>query len=316
MSGAVRRGVRHGAWGAAIALAVGLVASGCTAGGEGPAPVRALESGDPVELAPVTLQLPDTGTTRYAGYLVAAERGYYEDEGLDVEIIVSDDETPPSDEGLEPASGFTVADLDWAVAPADAETDAGADATDATPDAAEPDVDADADAEADADPTAAAGFVAIAHIFADPTASPPWSDAVWADAERLETDEAYADVAARFLAATAKGWVFARDAPDETSEIVLAARPLDESASRVPTMREVNALIWPAVAGFGIIDDAAWQVAVDAALTAAGGPRRLLDGDAPAVPYTNEYIERGLDALERDRIDITGERVAGARQPD
>ncbi len=39
-------------------------------------------------------------------------------------------------------------------------------------------------------------------------------DAIWADADKLASDRRYADTAVKFIKASIKGWVFARDNPE------------------------------------------------------------------------------------------------------
>src|SRR6187431_601218 len=48
-------------------------------------------------------------------------------------------------------------------------------------------------------------------------------DALWADTARLADDPAYADAAVRFLKAVTKGWIFARDNPEEAATITYDA---------------------------------------------------------------------------------------------
>ncbi len=86
-------------------------------------------------------------------------------------------------------------------------------------------------------------------------------DAIWADTARLADDPAYADAAVRFLKAIIKGWVFARDNPEEAAAIVYDAAINAEAAFPVGPvhqlwqMNEVNKLIW-AGGKFGVIDQA------------------------------------------------------------
>ncbi len=86
-------------------------------------------------------------------------------------------------------------------------------------------------------------------------------DAIWADTARLADDPAYADAAVRFLKAIIKGWVFARDNPEEAATIVYDAAINAEAAFPVGPvhqlwqMNEVNKLIW-AGGKFGVIDQA------------------------------------------------------------
>ena len=95
------------------------------------------------------------------------------------------------------------------------------------------------------------------------TAGAMLQDAIWADTERLE-DPAYADAAVRFLKAVTKGWIFARDNPEEAAAITYDAAINAEAAFPVgPThqlwqMNEVNKLIW-AGGDFGLIASAVLQ---------------------------------------------------------
>ena len=81
-------------------------------------------------------------------------------------------------------------------------------------------------------------------------------DALWADTVRLE-DPAYADAAVRFLKAVIKGWVFARDNPEEAATIVYDIAINAEAAFPVGPvhqlwqMNEINKLIWTG-APFGL----------------------------------------------------------------
>ena len=134
-------------------------------------------------------------------------------------------------------------------------------------------------------------------------------DAIWADTARLE-DPAYADAAVRFLKAVIKGWVFARDNPEEAAAITYDAAVNAELAFPVgPThqlwqMNEVNKLIW-AGGDFGVIDQAAWEKTVAGALSAInqdGLP--LITAEPGASAYSNDYIQKALNALAEEGIDI------------
>lgn len=137
-------------------------------------------------------------------------------------------------------------------------------------------------------------------------------DAIWADTERLE-DPAYADAAVRFLKAVTKGWVFARDNPEEAATITYDAAINAEAAFPVgPThqlwqMNEVNKLIW-AGGDFGLIDEAAWDKTVKGALSAKNqdGLELILDEPADSA-YSNEYIEKALAELAEEGIVVDGE---------
>ena len=137
-------------------------------------------------------------------------------------------------------------------------------------------------------------------------------DAIWADTERLE-DPAYADAAVRFLKAVTKGWVFARDNPEEAATITYDAAINAEAAFPVGPnhqlwqMNEVNKLIW-AGGDFGVIDKAAWDKTVAGALSAKNQDGLELILDQPSdTAYSNEYIEKALTELADEGVVVNGE---------
>jgi NitT/TauT family transport system substrate-binding protein len=138
-------------------------------------------------------------------------------------------------------------------------------------------------------------------------------DAIWADTARLADDPAYADAAVRFLKAIIKGWVFARDNPEEAATITYDAAINAENAFPVGPvhqlwqMNEVNKLIWTG-GEFGVVDEAAWDQTVAGALEAVNQDGLNLITEEPAdSAYSNEYIEEALAALEEEGVEVSGE---------
>ncbi|KAF2417006.1 ABC transporter substrate-binding protein [Microbacterium sp. B35-30] len=138
-------------------------------------------------------------------------------------------------------------------------------------------------------------------------------DAIWADTQRLEEDPAYADAAVRFLKAVTKGWIYARDNPEEAAAIVYDIASNAEAAFPVGPvhqlwqMNEVNKLIWTG-ADFGLVDEAAWDKTVAAALSAKNQDDLELITTEPAdSAYSNEYIEQALAELKDEGIEVAGE---------
>ena len=138
-------------------------------------------------------------------------------------------------------------------------------------------------------------------------------DAIWADTQRLEDDPAYADAAVRFLKAVTKGWIFARDNPEEAAQIVYDIASNAEAAFPVGPvhqlwqMNEVNKLIWTG-ADFGLVDEAAWDKTVAGALSAKNQDDLELITTEPAdSAYSNEYIEKALAELKDEGIEVSGE---------
>ena len=137
-------------------------------------------------------------------------------------------------------------------------------------------------------------------------------DAIWADTARLADDPAYADAAVRFLKAVTKGWIFARDNPEEAATITYDAAINAEAAFPVGPvhqlwqMNEVNKLIWTG-SKFGIVDKAAWDKTVKGALSAVNQDGvSLITAEPAASAYSNEYIEKALAALEAEGVDVSG----------
>ncbi|MDF1479619.1 ABC transporter substrate-binding protein [Leifsonia sp. H3M29-4] len=138
-------------------------------------------------------------------------------------------------------------------------------------------------------------------------------DAIWADTARLNDDPAYADAAVRFLKAITKGWIYARDNPEDAAAIVYDYAINAEAAFPVGPvhqlwqMNEVNKLIW-AGGAFGLVDTAAWDKTVAGALAAVNQDGlNLITAEPSASAYSNEYIEKALAELEDEGIVVDGE---------
>ncbi len=136
-------------------------------------------------------------------------------------------------------------------------------------------------------------------------------DAIWADTARLD-DPAYADASVRFLKAIIKGWVFARDNPEEAAQITYDAAINAEAAFPVGPvhqlwqMNEVNKLIWTG-GDFGIVDKAAWDKTVAGALSATNQDGlNLITQEPAASAYSNTYIQKALDALTAEGVKVNG----------
>ncbi len=131
-------------------------------------------------------------------------------------------------------------------------------------------------------------------------------DAIWADGAKLASDDAYRDIAVRFLAASIEGWVYCRDNPESCRDIVVAAGSQLGNSHQLWQMNEVNKLIWPAESGFGIIDQAAWDRTVEIAQNTPNlEGATVLTAPPDEGAFTNELIEEA-HALLGDDVDIVG----------
>lgn len=374
MSHSIRRGLA-----VASALTATIALAACSSGGE-----AATEAdGDFEPLTDITLQLQWLPQAQFAGYYVALEQGYFEEEGFEnVDIVPSGGDIVPQDAlvagdadfavawvpkvlGTMEASGVELTDIaqvyqasgtlqvswadsgiesvadfegqrigswgfgnEWEIFAAMA--DEGLDST--TTSIVTQDFSMNALLDGDVDAAQAMTYNEWAQVLetVDPetgelyteddfdvisyedTAGAMLQDALWADTERLESDPAYADAAVRFLKAVTKGWVFARDNPEEAATIVYDIAVNAEAAFPVgPThqlwqMNEVNKLIWTG-GEFGVVDSAAWDATVAGALTALNQDGlELITGEPADSAYSNEYIEAALAELADEGVVVDG----------
>jgi len=333
------------------------------------------ESGGGDELTPVKLQLQWLPQAQFAGYYAAADQGFFEEEGLEVEIIPSGGDIVPQDAlasgevdyaiawvpkvlgTIENGANITnvaqifersatlqvafadsgisdVADLagttigSWGFGN-EWELYAGLNQAGVTEDVevVTQAFDMTALLNGDIDAAQAMTYNEYAQLLeaVDPETGElyqpedftviDWNevgtsmlqDAIWADAERLESDADYAETTISFLKAVIKGWVYAKDNPEEAATIVTEAGSTLGVSHQLWMTNEVNKLIWPAGDRIGIIDEAAWDATVQLALeTTNGEGASIITEEPPATAYSNEYIEAALAELEADGVDVSG----------
>ncbi|MBN9606255.1 MAG: ABC transporter substrate-binding protein [Actinomycetales bacterium] len=376
MSHSIRR--RLGAVAAATAASA-LVLAGCSAGGGD----TGGDSGDFEPLTSIKLQLQWLPQAQFAGYYLAQEEGYFEEEGFtDVEIVPSGGDIVPQDalvagdvdfaiawvpkvlgsiegSGVEltdiaqvfQASGTTqvsfkdsgitsVADFEgkrigswgfgneWEIFAAMAAE--GLDST--TVSITTQDFSMNALLDGDVDAAQAMTYNELAQLLEtvnpatgelytlddlnvisyEDTQGAMLQDAIWADTARLADDPAYADAAVRFLKAITKGWLYARDNPEDAAAKVYDIAANAEAAFPVGPvhqlwqMNEVNKLIWTG-GTFGLVDSAAWDKTVAGALAAVNQDGlHLITADPPASAYSNEYMQKALDELAAEGVTVDG----------
>jgi len=368
---------RRTAWGtAAVGAATALLLSACGGSGDGDAADAPTGSGS-AEPTKVKLQLQWFTQAQFAGYYAALDQGYYEDEGLDVEIVEGGVDIVPQsvladgsvdyaiawvpkalasreqgagitdvgqifqrsgtlqvsfkDKGITSAAdlagkkvgnwgfgnefelfaGMTKADLDPA--------------TDVTLVQQQFDMNALLSGEIDA--AQAMTYNEYAQVLEatnpatgelytpDDFSVVDWNDegtamlqdAVWANTERLTDDAEYQDTTVKFLKASLKGWIYARDNPEAARDVVVAAGSQLGASHQLWQVNEVNKLIWPSMDGIGTVDAGLWKQTVDVALNTQNDQGATVittepDDDA----YTNEYVEKALAELEDEGVDVRG----------
>ncbi|GAA1943569.1 ABC transporter substrate-binding protein [Microbacterium deminutum] len=132
-------------------------------------------------------------------------------------------------------------------------------------------------------------------------------DAIWADASRLTGDANYADTTVKFIKASIKGWIYARDNPEKAAQIVTDAGSTLGTSHQLWMTNEINKLIWPSTNGIGMIDKAAWDQTVGIALdTKNDTGSTIITKDPPTTAYSNQYVEKALKELKDEGVDVDG----------
>lgn len=371
MKHSTRRGLAAGAFAVSAALLLAACSAGGDDGGDG-----GDAGGGGGDLTPVKLQLQWLPQGQFAGYFAAVENGYFEEEGLEVEIIPSGGDIVPQDAlangdvdyaiawvpkvlgSIEQGANLTniaqifqrsgTLQVSWADSGIDSVADfegkkigswgfgneweifaamAAEGLDSSTVEIITQDFNMNAFLQGDIDAAQAMTYNEYAQLLetVDPdtgelyteddfnvisyqdTVGAMLQDAIWADTERLESDEAYQETTVAFLKAVIKGWAFVRDNPEDASEITIAAGSGWGPSHELWMVNETNKLIWPAPNGIGVIDEAAWDQTVEGALSAVNesGASPITE-EPPTSAWTNEYIEQAIEELG-DEVDTTGE---------
>lgn len=332
------------------------------------------ENGD--ELVDVKLQLQWLPQAQFAGYFAAQDQGFFEEEGLKVEII-------PSGGDIVPQDALSNGDVDYAIAWVPkvlGSIEAGANVTDiaqifqrsgtlqvswadsgidsvadfegrkigswgfgneweifaamaaegldsTTVEIITQDFNMNAFLQGDIDAAQAMTYNEYAQLLEavnpdtgelyqpsdfnvisyEDTVGAMLQDAIWADTERLTNDAEYQATTVKFLKAVIKGWLFAATDPQAAADITVAAGSGWGPSHELWMTNETNKLIWPAPQGIGFIDKAAWDRTVAGALSAVNeSGARLITTEPPASAYTNDYIQKALEELKAEGVDVTG----------
>jgi NitT/TauT family transport system substrate-binding protein len=139
-------------------------------------------------------------------------------------------------------------------------------------------------------------------------------DAIWADADRLDDDPAYRDIAVRFVEGSLRGWAHCRDNFQECVDIVVGeAPPFGGPGHQAWMMNEINDLIWPSPLGVGIVDQALWdqtvQIATEQGVLKAAPTDGAFRTDIAEEAIAN--IEGDLDVFGNDFVTIDVEVTPG-----
>ncbi len=109
------------------------------------------------------------------------------------------------------------------------------------------------------------------------------------------------ETAKKFLAASFKGWIYRRDHVQECTQIVLDNGPTLGKGHQTWQMNEINALIWPAPKGIGVMDKAAYQRTAKIAQQ-FGVIKQAPSADA----YRTDLAQDAQDEVSAEGMDVNG----------
>jgi len=109
------------------------------------------------------------------------------------------------------------------------------------------------------------------------------------------------ETAKKFLAASFKGWIYCRDHVTECTQIVLDNGPTLGKGHQTWQMNEINALIWPAPKGIGVMDKAAYQRTAKIAQQ-FGVIKKAPSADA----YRTDLAQDAQDEVSAEGTDVNG----------
>lgn len=114
-------------------------------------------------------------------------------------------------------------------------------------------------------------------------------------------DETNQDIARRFLKATFRGWIFCREDFEACVDIVLANGPTLGQGHQVWMMNEINALVWPAPLGIGVMDPELYQTTADISLDFGVISQPPDDG-----AFRTDLAEAAVQELQDEGFDVFG----------
>jgi NitT/TauT family transport system substrate-binding protein len=126
-------------------------------------------------------------------------------------------------------------------------------------------------------------------------------DGVFVRGDWIE-EEDNQDIAKRFLKASFRGWLYCRDNPEDCLRIVLDNGPTLGEGHQRWMLNEINALIWPAPQGIGIMEPESWEITKQIALDG-----KVIKTPASDDAYRTDIAEDAVNELKDDDLDVSGE---------
>jgi NitT/TauT family transport system substrate-binding protein len=108
-------------------------------------------------------------------------------------------------------------------------------------------------------------------------------------------------IAKRFLAASFRGWIYCRDHVTECTQIVLKNGPTLGKGHQTWQMNEINALIWPAPDGIGVMNKKAFDQTASIAQQ-FGVIKKAPSADA----YRSDLAQDAVDEISAAGVDVHG----------
>jgi len=109
------------------------------------------------------------------------------------------------------------------------------------------------------------------------------------------------DIAAKFLQASFKGWIYCRDNQSQCVDTVLKAGTTLGKGHMTWQLNEINALIWPSPNGIGALDKAAWDQTVNISTT-----YQVLKNKPADAAFRTDLAKKAADALKAAGADVNG----------
>src|SRR5438552_1397776 len=274
----------------AIMLAVSCSGTGTGGGGGG-------------QLTKVRLQLQWVAQSQFAGYYAALDKGYFKDLGLDVEIKLGGPYIVPQQVVASDAAEFGIA---W-VPKGLASREAGADLVNIAQ-------------VFQRSGTLEVSFKEYAQVLEQKN---PKTGQLYTPAELNVIDfnqvgtgmlqdhifvrqswlskSGNEDIAAKFLQASFKGWIYCRDNQTQCVDTVLKAGTTLGKGHMTWQLNEINALIWPSPNGIGALDKAAWDQTVNISTT-----YQVLKNKPADAAFRTDLAKKAADALKAAGADVNG----------
>ena len=354
-------------WLAGLAVLVGLLVAGCGGGGG-----KSSEKGGGKQLKHVTLQLKWVTQAQFAGYYAAKTKGFYQDEGLDVDIKVGGPSITPEQVVLGKQADFGIDWLPSLLASRDhgqnlvniAQVFTRSGMTELTwkdsgittiaqmkgkkvgvwccgnenelyaalrKNNIDPKSSSDVKIvnqpfnmnlflNRDVDAAAAMTYNELAQVLEtknpktgklyqpsnlnviklEDVGTGMLEDGIFVRGDWIQSKDNQA-TAKKFLTASFKGWAYCRDHSAECTQIVLDNGPTLGKGHQTWMMNEINALIWPAPKGVGVMDKAAYERTARIAQQFG-----VITKPPSADAYRTDLAQAAVDELDSKGVDVNG----------